>query len=186
MLCYLLLISSDVIAIFSCNVIFIMVMSRFYLKEKLTIVHMLAVLVILSGVMLIAQPSFLIHKTGLTYNDTSMVIAHSNQTTSGFSMTVTKAIGYSLAAFSGMAYAIITILIKTSQKFKTHFSILNLFASYFGLPVSLGLSIASIATGYTHKDVTFLSEPEFVWDTFFAVTSVLMGKMYLSLKILFI
>ena len=139
---------SDTISVFSCNVIIIMFMSRIYLKEKISVVQIAAVLFILSGVMLIAQPSFLIHKKSstLTLNDTITQVR--NHTEAGMSEAVMKAVGLGLAAVSGTIYALCTILIKTVTNSNTHFSIVNLYASYFGIPMTLLLSTISVTTGY--------------------------------------
>jgi drug/metabolite transporter (DMT)-like permease len=53
---------SDAISLFSCNVIFVAILSRIFMKEKFTVLHLLALVFVVFGVFLITQPSFLIAK----------------------------------------------------------------------------------------------------------------------------
>ena len=57
-----------------------------------------------------------------------------------------------MAAVSGLSYTLTSILIKQLSNQKTHFSIVNLYASYAGLPLGLVLSIAVFSTGYDRED----------------------------------
>ena len=54
---------SDAISLFSCNVIFVAILSRIYMKEKFTVLHILAMFIVVCGIFFITQPSFLIPKT---------------------------------------------------------------------------------------------------------------------------
>lgn len=53
---------SDAISLFSCNVIFVAILSRIFLKEKFTVMHLMALIFVVCGVFLITQPSFLVSK----------------------------------------------------------------------------------------------------------------------------
>lgn len=50
---------SDTIALFSSHVIFVVILSRIFLKEKIKASHVLAAFIVILGVLFIAQPSFL-------------------------------------------------------------------------------------------------------------------------------
>lgn len=51
---------ADAISLFSCNIIFVAILSRIILKEKFTILHIIALLFVICGTILITQPSFLV------------------------------------------------------------------------------------------------------------------------------
>ena len=157
-----------------------MFLLRFYLKEKLSIIHIFAMVIILSGVTFIAQPSFLITKTVVTHinisaNYSESPITHSNHTTL-LSDTVSQTLGLSLALISGFIFALCTIIIKQLQNYKIHFSIVNSYTCYFGFPLTIALSAISIATGITPKDMTLINQPAFAWDVFYNVSSAILGK----------
>ena len=52
---------SDATSLFSCNVIFVSILSRIFMKEKFTILHVIALVFVVCGTLLITQPSFLFH-----------------------------------------------------------------------------------------------------------------------------
>lgn len=158
-----------------------MFLLRFYLKEKLSIIHIFAMVIILSGITFIAQPSFLITKTVVTHINTSVnysesSITHSNHTTLVLSETVYQTLGLSLALISGFLYALFIVLTKQLQKYKIHFSVMNVYSCYFGFPLTIALSAISIATGITPKDMALINQPAFAWDVFYNVSSAILGK----------
>ena len=53
---------SDTISLFSCHVIFVVILARIFLKEKIKASHNLAAVIVILGVIFIAQPSFLFPK----------------------------------------------------------------------------------------------------------------------------
>ena len=58
---------SDVVSLFGCNTIFVAILSRIFLKEKLTLMHIIAIVVMVAGVFLITEPSFLVKKVSLKF-----------------------------------------------------------------------------------------------------------------------
>jgi len=168
---------SDTISVFSCNVVVVIIISRIYFKESISLAQIAAAFFILSGVILIAQPSFLFSKPLTTKNDTLEMISL-NQTIIQSSDTTIKSVGLSLALCSGVIHALCTIVIKTASKANTHYSVINLYACYFGIPVSLFLSTGSVFTGFTPKNVSMLTEPEFLWETVYFLLSVVLSKTF--------
>jgi len=171
---------SDAISIFTCNIVFTAFISRIYLKERISLAQIGAVVFILTGIMFIAQPSFLINKTMIINNDTIALNSTNNDIKFGISEAVIKTVGLSMAAVSGIVYSVVSIVIKRMAKMNTHFSVMNLYASYFGIPMSLMLATTSVAAGYITKDISYLSEPEFIWDTLYAFLSILLSKIFFS------
>jgi hypothetical protein len=53
---------SDVSAIFNCNIVIVTIFARFFLKEKLSFCHLIALVCTVFGIFLVSQPSFLFPK----------------------------------------------------------------------------------------------------------------------------
>ena len=88
-------------------------------------------------------------------------------------------IGYLLVVYASLMNALATILIKRLSENKTHFSTINLYASYFGLPVSvIFMIIANQCLPSYAKDWSLVnSEPfSFVWEVIYALISAFGGK----------
>ena len=137
---------SDTISIFSCHIVFTMILSRIYLKEKITIIHIIASVIIACGILFITQPSFVFPIISTQNENVTLNTIDQNSTQLSWS------IGLMMAAVSGLSYTLTSILIKQLSNQKTHFSIVNLYASYAGLPLGLVLSIAVFSTGYDRED----------------------------------
>ncbi len=52
---------ADATSLFSCNIIFIVILSRIFMKEKFTILHVAALIFVIFGTLLITQPSYLVN-----------------------------------------------------------------------------------------------------------------------------
>ncbi len=52
---------ADAISLYSCNIIFIVILSRIFIKEKFTIAHVIAFIFIVLGTLFITQPTFLVN-----------------------------------------------------------------------------------------------------------------------------
>ena len=60
------------------------------------------------------------------------------------------------------------------QRFNTHFSIINSYASYFGIPITMLLIGAITATGQNTTDYSQLGTSPFYWGLFFSVLSAML------------
>jgi drug/metabolite transporter (DMT)-like permease len=149
---------SDLKVINHSNIIFTAILARIFLKEKLTIMHIVTFCLTVVGVVFIAQPGFLFNKylsvnvlNQTTLNETNEEIAIRDS-----SLIQDK----SLAATFGVTFAIISafgagssrVILKKLCNNKVHFSIATIYASYFGLPLSIMLSVVLTLTGVTHKE----------------------------------
>jgi drug/metabolite transporter (DMT)-like permease len=130
---------SDLKVINHSNIIFTAILARIFLKEKLTIMHIVTFCLTVVGVVFIAQPGFLFNKylsvnvlNQTTLNETNEEIAIRDS-----SLIQDK----SLAATFGVTFAIISafgagssrVILKKLCNNKVHFSIATIYASYFGL-----------------------------------------------------
>lgn len=83
----------------------------------------------------------------------------------------------SLAFFSGFVYASAAILIKEMSKKKVHFTTINLYAAYFGLPMCMAISAAAFGLDYKPKDLTVIYKNSFFLDMAFTFISALAGVL---------
>ena len=106
---------SDAIALFNCGVIFVTLFARVFLNEKLTLVHLLALICTVFGVFFISQPSFLFEKTIIIANRTETFANHTltfrNDTVEKFTFDE-KFLGYSLSMVGAFSYTAVSIVLK--------------------------------------------------------------------------
>lgn len=149
---------SDALALFNTSVIFVTISARIFLKEKLTLVHLLALILTMVGICFITQPSFLFDKsvdllmiqnrTNLT-NSTLLQIESKNSNI--------KYLGYGLALFGSLSYTVVTISLKELANKKAHLSVVLLYATYYALPASFLISVALLVTGIDNRERTILT-----------------------------
>lgn len=139
---------SDFKAINHSSIVITAILARIFLKEKLTLAHILASLLTITGVMLISQPTFLFpDNSSVMTNATNLRDksgGHENH------LYVTIGVCFALAAAFGGGSA--KVLLKKLCTNKVHFSIATIYASYFGIPISVIISGFLIATGLSHKN----------------------------------
>ena len=86
-----------------------------------------------------------------------------------------QSLGIFFGIFSGFVYASAGILIKKLSAKKNHFSIINLYAAYFGIPMSLACAIIADEVGMDNKDWTVISDPSFKYEVTYSVASSILG-----------
>jgi drug/metabolite transporter (DMT)-like permease len=85
-------------------------------------------------------------------------------------------VGISIALLAAMCSSVVTIVLKKLSNQSVHYSITIAYAAYFGLPISLLISILSYLTGLTKKDLSILSDQvEFLSQIGFSLLSALFG-----------
>ena len=145
---------SDAIALFNCGVIFVTIFARLFLNEKLTIIHIFALILTVIGVMFISQPTFLFersHNSSLNLNETNM---QNGSTPTLFDI---KFLGYSLSMVGALSYTVVSIVLKKLANKKAHLSVVLLYATYYALPVSFVISIVLLVTGIDKRERTILT-----------------------------
>ena len=81
-------------------------------------------------------------------------------------------------ALLAAAFAPITLIIyKKTQESKTHFSIINLYASYFGMPFTFLIISSFVFTGTSTsiKHYSQIIAPDFYWSLLYASLSAFIG-----------
>lgn len=179
---------SDAISLFSCNVIFVAILSRIFLKEKFTVMHLMALVFVVCGVFLITQPSFLVSNdaqmtmlNATSSNVTEELLISQNVTAQLLGLNsidnILQWVGYFFGVFSGFVYASAAILIKEMSKKKVHFTTINLYAAYFGLPMCIVLSAVAFELDYKPKDLTVVYENGFAMEMIITFLSALFGVL---------
>ncbi len=169
---------SDTVALFNCFVIFVSIFARVFLKEKLTIVHLLALTLSMIGIFLISQPHFLFGNS----TPTNITINNTNATSLSFSFISQREyiqyIGSGFALFGAFAYTVVALMTKTLTNVKAHVTVICVYASYFGLPISACVSLTLIYTGVEKRPRFSLddaSQSMLLWDIFYSSISASFG-----------
>jgi drug/metabolite transporter (DMT)-like permease len=163
---------SDVETLTNSCVVITAIFSRIFLKEKLRIVHLISLVLTITGVFFIVRPSFLfgleqdlesffhVNLTALQHNLTlgknlserkaflaAQIKDHSNRDL------FESIFGVSLAILSAVCMSIAQVSIRKLCLVKVHFSITSLYPALVGLPASIAISILLIKTESSHKNL---------------------------------
>ena len=149
---------SDVISISHASLIITAVLARIFLKEKLTIAHFIATILTILGILCICKPKFLFKNNPISdlRNESSLYLNSSfKETLSGkttFPDDVSTIIGVSISLFGAFTLGIVQIIMKKLCIKKCHYTVLTLYAVYYGAPISLAISIVFILIGKSHEN----------------------------------
>jgi drug/metabolite transporter (DMT)-like permease len=251
---------SDVSAIFNCNIVIVTIFARFFLKEKFTFAHILALIFTVFGIFLVSQPSFLFpkHKMSennfqdhlilydidsvlddldvmnqegnnctkvkLIMNETDQVdltkrfnvlneyIKNSSKMSHKYSLTLGNAliilknlhddckdkkedstikqiIGFSISIIAALSFSFVAILLKKLAAQKIHFSLILIFSSYIGLPVSIAISLIMLLAGFDKKNPdVYTNAQKLITQIAFALSSAFCGilsQVLMSLSLVY-
>jgi len=168
---------SDTQALHSTRLIMISILARVFLKEKLTIIHIVCIFLTIAGVLLISQPS--------AFHFSNVTIINQNETLKNNSKSIASYIGISLALLGGACASFVAILVKKLTDLKVHYSINILFSCYAGLPLAIATSLGMYFTNlrninYSSYDTT----PKLALQIFYLLCSALCGCIFQSLSVL--
>jgi drug/metabolite transporter (DMT)-like permease len=150
---------SDVSACGHSSIIFTAILSKIILKEKLSISHMFALIFTLIGVFLIAKPTFLFSKYETQTNESEFSDKNFNNKTDNKSNVPNMnesfklILGISMVFLAAIFFGTCSIVVKKLCNKNVHWSIVTIFPSYFGLPISLALSFIFYFTEFSHTDL---------------------------------
>ena len=163
---------SDTIALFFSNVIIVAILARIFFNEKFSIASILAIILMLIGIVLISKPSFILKHSVSNQTDNSTLIKNylnSNMYIFGVGSAL-------IAAFFASGSA---ILLKKLTVSNVHFSVVILFSSYVGFPVSLAISLVLLLTKNEIKDRNKLENISYLGiQILFAFLSALTGCIH--------
>ena len=146
---------SDCITIINSSVVLTAIVCRIFIKEKLTIVHLLSLILTVFGVVCMCRPSFLF-SANHTFNSTSYNMTENlhnagNEYNSNSRLYATLGILLSLGA--ALTFAFSNLFMKRLSNAKVHFSIVTIYPSLLSLPVLILTSLILIFTKITYKNV---------------------------------
>ena len=155
---------SDVISITHASLIITAVLARIFLKEKLTIAHFIASILTIIGILFICKPKFLFKNSAImqnlsvsneSYNISKIYNQELNFTRTNNIIEIEEfntIFGVSFCLIGAFALGIVQIVIKKLCIKKCHYSVLTLYAVYYGAPISLAISIIFILIGKSHQN----------------------------------
>jgi drug/metabolite transporter (DMT)-like permease len=157
-----LIMPSDAGALAQSNVVLTALVARFVLDEKLTMAHILAIVLTLSGAMFICQPTFLFSNDGPTVNTNFTRALNISNSTSNQQIAMANrnseresflySIGLLIAFFDAVCMCLAQILIRKLCIRKVHFVTINIYTSYIGLPFCGIASIIFYFFGITNRN----------------------------------
>jgi len=168
---------SDTQALHSTRLIMISILARVFLKENVTIIHIVCLFLTIAGVLLISQPS--------AFHFSNVTIINQNETLKNNSKSIASYIGISLALLGGACASFVAILVKKLTDLKVHYSINILFSCYAGLPLAIATSLGMYFTNlrninYSSYDTT----SKLALQIFYLLCSALCGCIFQSLSVL--
>lgn len=149
---------SDIMALTNTSIILTALFSRFILNEKLTIVHIIALLFTIIGITCICnRPTIEMQKFYLTQNTT--IIKNAQLNTNEIlplirhSFQLHPVIGRILIVISSVSVAFTQMLMKRFVQRRVSFTVILLYPSIFGLPLSFLISLALVLSKLTHNNL---------------------------------
>ena len=175
---------SESSALFSVNMAIIPIIARFYLKEKISIINLFALMFSMLGVVFISQPSFLFN---VNFNSISPISNSSQLNNSSYSSMnetekLNRTLGISSGILSALLAAIAAIFMKKIANKKVHYSLPVIYQSYLGIPFSFLSLLVLILTGVQNNDMKLIENP---WKTFNQLVFVIFAGLFGSLVQLF-
>jgi drug/metabolite transporter (DMT)-like permease len=151
---------SDCLAITHTSVIITSILARIFLKEKLTFAHLIALVLTACGVVFIAKPRSIFNSIfNNTSSNTSIFTTnnYSNETINqsmdtSYQSTINTSIGIVIALFCALSSSTVQVVLKKLCTQKVHFSIVIIYVTYVGIPVTFTISLALILTGFSHEN----------------------------------
>lgn len=147
---------SDCLAISQSSIIITAIFAKIFLKEKLSIAHIVALILAVIGIFLISKPKSLfqyIYPKANNNNNTSLT---SNKTFEMNSMiqsdnSLNITLGILLALACAFASGSVQVMLKKLCNEKVHFSTVTIFTTFVGIPTSLCISIILVLCEVSHK-----------------------------------
>jgi drug/metabolite transporter (DMT)-like permease len=191
---YKLIDPSECLALMHSSVIITSILARIFLKEKLTLAHMIALLLTVTGVFLISKPKFIVEAfSNITINDEnvynrslnlsiSQMVPHNP--THYFSKTFYVTLGIVLSLVSALGNSIVQVMLKKLCIRKVHYSIVTIYVTYVGFPVSAFIIFILSVTGASHSNFKLELNvlPLHIFYTFLAAVFGVLGQVFLNVS----
>lgn len=137
---------SDYITIINSSVVFTVIVFRLFIKEKLTIIHLFAILLTISGIVCIFRPKFLfdiIYPFVNTTNSSSIIAISSsfNDLDSEYTHVFTI-VGIISSILVAIFFALSNLFMKKLSNLSVHYAIVAIYPTYLTLPVACIISFS--------------------------------------------
>jgi drug/metabolite transporter (DMT)-like permease len=150
--------------------VIISVLAVIFLKEKMTIIHIICLILTISGVILIIQPSF-IKNIIVPSNGTKEIHSENNSDSHLISY-----IGIALGLLSAFSVSFVAILIKKLSDLNVHYSINIIFSSYIGFPSAIIISLIMFLANVRHVDKSDYDTPQKLsFQILYSISSAVCG-----------
>lgn len=170
---------SDVVSLAHSSLIITAIMSRIFLKEKLTIAHVLSIFLTAIGVIFISKPSFLFDSQKMEqFNNYTNTSQQDKSTFKDFQVPI----GISMTFLAAIFTSVIFLILKKLSNCKVHWAYSTICVTWFGLPLSFILSVILVFFGFYHQDLS-LEKEELPMDVFYscvAACTSLLGQIFLN------
>ena len=162
---------SDTLAVFNSSIVITAIFARIFLKEKLSLAHIFSIVLTVTGIVLISQPTFLFAKKTSNSTAATPPTCQANQTRANCTSSQASSgpaavpeatyrlVGIGLAFLGSVASGIVPVVIKHLSNHQVHFASMIIYATYFGIPVSSAISIIMIALGKGSRDMSIFKDP---------------------------
>ena len=169
---------SDTSALMRLNIVIIPIFARFFIKEKFGLFNFMPLVMSILGVFFIAQPSFLFKKISQlkNFNNCSFNLTYCHGLSSNEDQQLQRIFGIIFGLLTAFFSAFVTVLMKKLTNKKVHFSIVIVYASYVGLPISFLISLVTFLSDKQIHDMTLVQDlPSILYQIGFAVMAGILG-----------
>ena len=175
---------SDTTSLFNLSIVFVPIIARFYIKEKFSIMHLIALVISILGVLFIAQPAFLFQQNSQLIISNNYTNNLTNITTSALNASFNKIFGISIGLLSAFLSAVVAVLLKKLTIKKVHYSVTIIYASYVGIPVSILISLIMYLTSSQKHNMELVQDmPSVLYQIGFGSISGLFAVVSIIFKI---
>jgi drug/metabolite transporter (DMT)-like permease len=185
---------SDLVSLSQTSLVITALLGRIFLKERLTLGHFIAILLTISGVVLISKPSIFFAKEEmeelkhaeqvvcngtLNNNNNNTMIASEcaeilDEEKKIFNDNLKLALGIGLTFVSAFSTSCVFLVLKKLNNSKVHWASNTIFVCWFGIPFSLLISILLYKLGYSHQNLA-LEKKDLPMDLFYSVLSSILS-----------
>jgi drug/metabolite transporter (DMT)-like permease len=198
---------ADAVSLAHSSLIITAVLSRFFLKERLTIAHLIAFIFTIFGVIFISKPSIIFErnpeqkqydvlKSRNSFNHTLELSSNRSGRSNLSSIEIMveayddstrthTIVGICLTFFGAFSSACVFLVLKKLNNSKVHWATNTIFVCWFGVPFSIVLSIILFNFGKAHKNI----QEELVhlpMDLFYSVLASMLsisGQVFLNISL---
>jgi drug/metabolite transporter (DMT)-like permease len=192
---------SDAMGLYTTKIIVVVIVARIWLKEKMTISYIIALILMIVGVFLITKPSFLVELIRDYFGEAHLVNETSNETVSNVSIknsilspnfhtVFENVMGISIVLFGAIGAGYNQVLLKQLSNKKIDFSVMLWYVSAFGIPICIVISLLLMAVGLRKgaltemQSLTRIQLSQQVFYSFLANSFGILAQVlfYMSLK----